>query len=486
MRSCQLYMFLSCLLLASTSWTQQIKMTDYMETFVEREVFKHATISATVLEVNGKAELLGYRKDKALVPASSLKLLTSYSALQFLGENYTYQTDLSYAGNILADGTLEGNVYITGSGDPTLGSSKFKAYLNFPDLMADMVAGIRAAGINCISQNIIADESVFNSYPISPSWQWNDLGNYYAGGAWGLNINDNQYYVYFGQQPTKGMIPKLLRYGPKIPNLTFQNEVETGDPGSGDNAYIFGGPYDYTKRIVGTIPPGAKEFTIKGSIPDPPLFLAYHVQSALKKKNIKVDGYESLFEWDTKKPTLNLIKSYRSPPLSDIVKSTNFDSNNLYCEALLKTIGLEETGKGSGSGGIKVITEYLESLSLDVEGLRMDDGSGLSARNLISTSLMAEFLKEQAKAKDLKWATSFLPRVGSQGTVRHMLKNSPAKDRVWAKSGSMEGILSYSGYVKAKSGKWLSFCVIVNGFPQKIRTIRKHLEDFIESVYLLN
>lgn len=486
MSRCRFYLCLCSLLIVSASWTQQIKMTDYMESFVERDVFKHATLSATVLEVNGEAELLGYRKDKAMIPASSLKILTTYSALQFLGKDYTYKTDLSYAGTILGDGTLEGSVYITGSGDPTLGSSKFKGYLNFPDLIADMTSGIRSAGISCVSQEVIADESLFNSYPISPSWQWNDLGNYYAGGAWGLNINDNQYYVYFGQQPSKGMIPKLLRYGPKIPNLTFQNEVETGDPGSGDNAYIFGGPYDYTKRIVGTIPPGAKEFTIKGSIPDPPLFLAYHVQYALQQKKVKVDGYKSLFEWDTKKPKLNLIKSYRSPPVSDIVKSANFDSNNLYCEALLKTIGLEETGKGSGSGGIKVIKDYLKSLSIDVEGLRMDDGSGLSARNLVSTSVMAKFLKKQANAKDLQWATSFLPRMGSQGTVRNMLSNSPAKDRVWAKSGSMEGILSYTGYIKAKSGKWLSFCIIVNGFPQKIRTIRKHLEDFIENVYLLN
>lgn len=486
MRLFQLYLFLSCLLMTSTSWTQQIKMTDYMESFVERDVFKHATISATVLEVNGEREVLGYRKNKALIPASSLKILTSYSALQFLGEDYTYKTDVSYAGTKLADGTLEGSIYITGAGDPTLGSSKFKGYLNFPDFIRDMTASIKSTGITCVSQDIIADESLFNSYPISPSWQWNDLGNYYAGGAWGININDNQYYVYFGQQATKGMIPKLLRYGPKIPNLTFQNEVETGDPGSGDNAYIFGGPYDYTKRIVGTIPPGAKEFTIKGSIPDPPLFLAYHIQYALQKENIKVDGYKSLFQWETKKPKLTLIKSYTSPPLSTIVKSANFESNNLYCEALLKTIGLVETGKGSGSGGIKVIRDYLKSLSIDVYGMRMDDGSGLSVRNLLTTSLMAEFLKKQANAKDLQWATSFLPRMGSQGTVRNMLSGSPAKDRVWAKSGSMEGILSYSGYIKAKSGKWVSFCIIVNGFPQKIRTIRKELEDFIENVYLLN
>lgn len=458
----------------------------FIEKFVAQDAFKHASISASVIEVNSENELLSYRKNKVLIPASSLKLLTTFSALHYLGEEYQYETTIGYDGKILNDGTLEGNILINGVGDPTLGSSKFSSIQNFPDLISDIRSAIESAGITCVSKAVIADESLFNSYPISPSWQWNDLGNYYAGGAWGLNVNDNQYYVFFHQQPTEGMYPKLVRYGPKIPNLTLENEVETGKPGSGDNAYIFGGPYDYTKRIIGTIPPGSKEFTIKGSIPDPPLFMAYHVYLSLQKSKIKVDSYKSVFDWPKAKPSQTILKRYASPSMSSIVKTANFESHNLYCEALLKTIGLEVSGEGSGTAGIKAIQRYLDKLSIDRSGLRLEDGSGLSTRNLMSSHVMADFLSKIAQDIGLETATSYLPRVGAQGTVRSMLRESPAKGRVWAKSGSMESVISYSGYLKAKSGKWLSFCIIVNGFPQKNRTMRKYMEQFMEAVYINN
>jgi len=459
--------------------------SEFINKFVERDVFKHATISASVLEINSDKEILSFQKDKVLVPASSLKLFTTFTALHILGEDFTYKTDVNYVGHILKDGTLEGDIYITGSGDPTLGSSKFSGYPNFQDLLLDIVNQIKKIGISCVTKNIIADESIFNSYPISPSWQWNDLGNYYAGGAWGINVNDNQYYIFFGQQAAEGMVPKLKRYGPKIPNLILHNEVETGPPGSGDQAYIFGGPYNYTKRIVGTIPPGTKEFIIKGSIPDPPLFMAYHIQYALQKQKIKVDGYKTLFEWAGKKPKFNTIASYESPRLSAIVKKINAESNNLYCEALLKTIGQKTSNQGSGTKGIQSIEAYMKSLSVDISGMRMDDGSGLSTRNAISSYMMADFLKGVANTIGLETATSYLPKAGLQGTVKSLLKNSPAKGRVWAKSGSMEGIMSYSGYIKTKSGKWMSYSIIVNGFPDKLKKLRTELQDFLEGVYQL-
>lgn len=480
------FLFL-CITLCSVqfSYAQHATIQDFMLDFVDRDIFKHATISASVLQVNGEKEILDYQKDKVLVPASSLKLFTTFSALHYLGEDFKYETHIDYSGRILKDGTLEGDIYVIGSGDPTLGSSKFSGYPNFPDLISDITSKIKSAGITCVSKNIIADESIFDSYPISPSWQWNDLGNYYAGGSWGVNINDNQYFVFFGQQPTEGMVPKLKRYGPKIPNLVLQNEVETGKAGSGDQAYIFGGPYDYTKRIVGTIPPGAKEFVIKGSIPDPPLFMAYHIRLALKKRNIKVDDYKTIFQWSGKKPSLNRIASYESPRLRTIVKRANQESNNLYCEALLKTIGHRKSGRGSGTNGINAVEEYLKSLSVDISGIRLDDGSGLSTRNAISSLMMADFLKGVANSISLEKATSFLPKAGIQGTVKSLLRSSPAKGRVWAKSGSMEGVMSYSGYIKSKSGKWLSYCIIVNGFSQKLRTMRIELQDFLEAVYEL-
>lgn len=476
------YFFCVSYVLSGQSHTN---IQSYITDFVEQSEFKHASLSIAVKRFSNGETVASYDPNKALIPASSQKLLSTLSGALLLKPDFTFTTRLAYDGKLLEDGTLKGNVYIIGSGDPSLGTKNIDGVMSFDQLLKDMTQTIKNAGITCIEGKVIADESIFNSFPISPSWQWNDLGNYYAAGAWGINIHDNEYFIYFNQMPKKGQIPKLDRYGPYIPKITFQNEVETGEKGSGDNAYIFGGPYNYTKRIVGTIPPGTKQFTIKGSIPDPPTFFAYHLRQRLKQNKIKADDYTSVFDYSSKRDQRIVLKVYNSPSYKSIAKVANFKSNNLFAEAILKTIGYHDQEKGSGGKGILAIHKLLDQLKVDRGGLRMDDGSGLSARNRFSSLLMADFLQKIASEIGLEETLSYLPKGGLQGTVAGMFKNSSAAGRVWLKSGSMEGVLTYSGYFKSKSGVWHTFSIMVNGHTQKNRQIRKKLEECILAMYKL-
>lgn len=464
----------------------QTKFESYITNWRAKKVTAHANIGVAVHELETGKILSGYNEDYSLVPASTLKLVTTLISLDKIGEDYKYETYTAHDGKIDPDGTLQGNLYIIGSGDPTLGSDRIPGNLSYKEFLAKFVKGIQSHGITCIDGDIIADESIFDSYPIAPSWQWNDLGNYYAGGAWGLNINENEYDIYFDSNYKVGSLSKLLFTDPWIPYLRLENEVVVDSANTGDNAYVFGGPYDFDKRIVGSIPQSKKRFKIKGSIPDPPKFLAGEIRSYLSKKGIKSNGVKVKVKSRDKHNHTHYLDTTFSPPLVEIVKYANYFSINQYCESLLKTLGNELTGKGSGGYGLRAINEYLVKLKVDATALHMEDGSGLSARNLVSPRFLSEFLSKYSIKNGSKIIKRVLPKAGADGTVRGLLNGRSSKGNIWVKSGSMERTLSYSGICKARSGKWVSFCIIINGYTGKYKDMKPGAEQVLDQIYKLH
>ncbi len=471
------------ILICFSSTQAQSTLQSGIDRILNSTELKHANVSLSVLDIETGEELASHRPNKSLTPASSLKVLTSLIAMDILTEDFTYKTNISYTGSLDVDGTLKGDIVIMGSGDPTLGSTKFGGKPNFEQVLSQIVQSIQDAGITCIDGSIIADESVFNAFPISPSWQWNDLGNYYASGAWGINVNENQYTIYFKDRATVGRRPNIKSYYPIIPNLELSNELAVDSAGTGDNAYIFGGPYDYTKRIVGTIPAGTGVFSIKGSIPDPPYFLAWHVQRELNRLKIKTGDAEVNYVPGKKYPNATPLITFESAPLSDIVRRLNLESNNLYAEALLKTLGLKVRRTASGQMGISAVRRYLRKLKVNYDGLNMEDGSGLSARNFVPSFLLADFLRKYALKNGIEETTKYLPQGGVSGTMRSLFSKSSASGKVWAKSGSMKDVMSYSGVVKAKSGEWRSFSIIFNAYSAKNKVIRSKMEKIMKQIY---
>lgn len=453
-----------------------------LNSLVHRNIFESANISLSVIDIESNTEIAEHRSKKVLSPASSLKLFTTYTALKTLGKDFRFKTVIAYTGKLLADGTLEGDIIIKGGGDPTLGSDKVDGSLDFIELKKYVRDQIISAGIKCIHGDIVVDESIFDSYPVAPSWQWNDLGNYYASGAWGLNVHENQYYVYFNNRKVIGNRPSIHSVSPKVPKLNLSNEIVVDSSHTGDQAYIFGGPYNYDKRIVGTIPQGSGPFSIKGSIPDPPYFFGYHLRKTLEKGNIQSEGHKTRFR-NSKKLKLTTIDTLFSPNLAEIAKKANVESNNLYTESMLKMLGLEKGGQGSGQNGLATIIRLLRKYKVDTKKLQFHDGSGLSARNLINSFSIARFLSGMANDIGIDECLNYLPKGGYHGTVKGLFSGSKAKGQVWLKSGSMQGVQSYSGYLKAKSGRWVSFSIIVNGFTEKHNKIRPQLEKMITTIF---
>jgi serine-type D-Ala-D-Ala carboxypeptidase/endopeptidase (penicillin-binding protein 4) len=445
---------------------------------------KAASWSVFAIEtVSGKV-LAAYNPDIVLEPASVLKIVTTGAALAILGPDYRFETKLEYSGSIDKNGYLHGNLYITGSGDPTTGSDRFGKLCSTDSLFAEFKAVLRKNNIRHISGKIIADASVFTDNPMAYSWGWEDIGNYYASGAWGINVNENLYRLYFDAGKKIGDKAELTRMEPEAEGISFINHVKTGKSGSGDNVVIFGSPYNNQRLLEGSVPLGKMDFDVDGSLPDPPMYLILSFEKYLKHIEIYADSSSTTLtemEWKGKTDTneRKTLTVHKSPPISEIIVPTNMKSVNLFAEALLKTIGRLKKNEGSVSAGTEAITEYWSKKGIDLSGFDMEDGCGLSRKNKISTRQLVSILNEIKSEKYFPVFEKSLPVAGVSGGMASMLKGSIAEKNLKAKTGNMEKIKSYAGYVKNAGDKEVAFAIIVNNYSCSNALLKQKLEKLM-------
>jgi D-alanyl-D-alanine carboxypeptidase/D-alanyl-D-alanine-endopeptidase (penicillin-binding protein 4) len=394
-----------------------------------------------------------------------------------LGEDRQFKTYLEYSGTIDKNGTLSGNIFIRGEGDPTLGSSEMTNVLPLPDLIDQWVKIIRSQGIKKINGNIIADDSYLDYMPLSGVWYWEDMGNYYAAGTSGLCINENMYRLYFLPGNKVGHKATVLRTDPIVPGLEFINHMKTGPVGSGDKGFIYGAPWQYIHQLEGTIPAGKKEFSIKGALPDPAKFAAGYLFDQLVNKKISVSGkISTIRELGVVNKKRKQFHVVTSPTLKEIIYRLNKRSVNIYTEQLLKILGKEFKGTGTFENGVDVLEEWLESRNIYNDGLFLHDGSGLSPANATPTKFYAELLSSICSDSFFDTYYRSLSIAGDpndNGYMKKMCKGTRAAKNVRGKTGLMINVRvrAHSGYVSTRSGKLLSFSMIANDYSGSYRTI---------------
>lgn len=426
--------------------------------------------------VNSGKKIISYGADQSLAPASGLKVFTTSAALYYLGKDYRFSTKLYYDGKIQSDGTLEGNIYIVGGGDPTLGSDHVKGSLPLDTLMIKWVYEIKKIGIKRIQGSIIADNLLFDNRTVPNFWNYEDIGNYYGAGPNALTINDNLYYLYFKPGNSVGDPAQVLRVQPEVPGLKFTNYMKTGAPGSGDNGYIYGAPEQFNVTLRGTVPAGVNEFSIKGSIPDPPLFAAQYLKSSLEKKGISVSGKSKKLNKKRNYNENKLICTEISPPLDSIIYFINKRSNNLYTEQLLKTIGLEVLHEGSTKKGIEAVMKFLKDNKIPTDGIKLYDGSGLSRTDMITAKSMVKLLSFIAKQKFFNSFYNSLGIAGDPNDIGYFKTygaNTILAYNARIKDGLITGVRSHSGYLRDRSGKLIAFSLIANNFTCHTSVINK-------------
>lgn len=451
---------------------------------ISREpALKHASLSVCVYDIDKKSEVYAFNSQRAMTPASVTKLFTTAVGFEKLGANFRFRTMLVYAGDVDKNGTLHGDIYIIGGGDPLLGSYRYKQTV--PDsLFAAWTRAVAAAGIRSVDGRVRYDATIFDSHPIPDTWQWGDIGNYYGSGVSGLNFHENMFFIYFNPGSRIGYPTTVDRMSPSGLNLLLINEVMTGPAKSGDQVVVYGEPSSTIRTCTGTVPVDSKSFSVRASLPKPAQTCADLFTNYLRSHKIPVSGAASESVRTPQKMTTLL--EYTSPYYSLIAQYTNVTSNNIYAEAIHKYLGFKAHGVGSHANGAKVVMDYIQKHGIEASGIRLEDGSGLSVHNRVTADFVCRFLADAAKAPFFGDYQKSIALVGEKGNVRNMLTGLPSGVTVRVKTGTMTGVKTYAGYVTTAQGNRYSFAVLCNDYDCSSAQIRSKMEKIIMKIATLD
>ncbi len=463
---------------ASLSVLAQNSIQQAVDQFAASESMKHASIGFYAIDLETGKVVAEYDPNRTMPTASTAKLFATATAIEILGPSYQPITRVYSKGTIDTSGNLSGDLWIRGGGDPTLGSKYFTKKETRAAFLESWANDLAKAGIKRISGDIIVDASEFGYEGAPDGWNWVDMGNYYGAGPSGLTIFDNliEYDFRTGSAGTKSKIKSI---SPEVPSLSLQNYVMSSTRG-GDNAYIYGAPYSFDRFATGTLPQNRSSFVVKGSLPDPELQFGYELEKILTAKGIAIGGDintgRSLGLTGKSAPyaEMNLLITHKGKSIQSIANKTNERSINLFAEHLMCLSGHKKYGNGSTKSGIRAANS-LWATKFDINGMQLNDGSGLSRTNAISAKHFVGLLKAMYGSKNKEVFMNSLPVAGKSGTMRNICKGQAADGRMMAKSGSMTRIRSYAGYVKSSSGKTYAYAFIVNNHTCSTGTLLKKM-----------
>ena len=453
-----LHLILLCsIIVLNSNASGQSELQHALEKLVSDPVLQGASIGIHIQEFDSRETVASHHPDLSLIPASTMKVLTTQTALAVFGKDHRFETHLILEGSILPNGDLEGNVLIRGFGDPTLGSSHFdkQAFLK------DWCQAIADAGVKNILGGVRVETNFFEGPHIHGSTSIEDGGNYYAAGVHGINVYDNQFSVFLTSDEVAGNPTFVSEVKPQIPGLMLFNKVLSSDS-KRDNAYIHGHPLIAQRTIYGTIPKGRKRFEIKGSVPDPAILLSQEMVSAIENQGIPMKGVVLEKAIGTREM---LIVKQQSPTLEEIVNVTNRKSVNLFAMALLMHLGKEVKGDGSLQSGAEVVKSFWKDKGIDVRGMEVKDGSGLSRANAITARQLAEVSGFLSKETEQAFVQSLPPRGGRSNLI--------------AKSGYVERVRAYTGRTTLNDGRRVSFAIIVNHYSCTPAQAKAPIMDFL-------
>ncbi|GGE09062.1 MULTISPECIES: D-alanyl-D-alanine carboxypeptidase/D-alanyl-D-alanine endopeptidase [Sphingobacterium] len=446
------------------------KVKTAFESFIKNPSLQNGMASLTVINSKTGEIVFDSNNQIGMPTASTLKVITSITALDLLGADFTFQTDLSYTGEIDSLGTLNGNIIIDGKGDPTLGSDRYPQ--TKPEvILANWAAAIKKLGIKNINGKIIADDKLFNGYDVPGTWMWTDIGNYYGAGVSALNWKENKLGINFTS--SKPGQPATLNPVQKAPFYNLINEVKTGSNGSGDKVYAYSAPYSTDVFLRGTYGADLKK-TIEISVPDPALDLAYSLYDVLQRDSIliadSVTTAKRLMNIDSlslMQGNRNLILATKSPRMGEIIHWFNQKSINLYGEALLKLIGGVSAMDFNTENAANLVSKYWQNkLSIPPSAINTFDGSGLSPQNRVTTQAMAKIMQY---AKGRPWYDEFL-------------KSLPKINNTSMKSGTIGGVLGYTGYQIASDGQEYTFALLVNNYQGPAGQMRQRMFKLLDAL----
>jgi D-alanyl-D-alanine carboxypeptidase/D-alanyl-D-alanine-endopeptidase (penicillin-binding protein 4) len=416
--------------------------------------------------------------DQLFVPASNVKLFTTALALARLGPEFRFQTVVRTEAQPDQAGRLTGNLWLYGGGDPTLSGRDYpyrkRATAGDPlrgiEELADRVA---AQGVHRIEGDIIGDDSLYPWEPYPPGWTQGDSLWDYGAPVSALTLNDNT--IWLTVRPgTRAGVPAILSLRPAVEYYVVHNQVQTVERPGG--------------RVVIERVPGARELRVSGQIAlsdpgqtyalaldDPARYAAAALAEALVRRGIFIRGRPRAWHASTPdagvQPPVELGRRL-SPALTEILRVINKESQNLHAELVLRAVAQVCSGSGTRRAGLEEMRRFLGEVGLPEGVCRLEDGSGLSRRNLVTPRAVTQLLVFMYNGPYRDIWTGLLPVGGEDGTLQDRFRNVPEGRSIRAKTGTLASSSALSGYAETPRGQVLAFSILVNNHAADTSEVR--------------
>jgi serine-type D-Ala-D-Ala carboxypeptidase/endopeptidase (penicillin-binding protein 4) len=448
------------------------ELSSNIDSILSDQFFQSTLASVDIYDLTSGETLYKKNEKMLLNPASNMKILTTVSALLFLEPDFRFYTNIYYTGNIL-NNILNGDLYIIGGGDPLLVTGDLDS----------LIKRIELKGIKEISGNIYADVSWKDSLYWGNGWMWNDNPSTDAPYLSALNINANSIEVFvsptsFGKKADIYLKPET-QYVNVINNTitTYEEDVNDYEVSrkwvDNKNTIIVNGLVS-NKTIVDS------ENVWEGvNILHPAAYFTTLFTEKLIKKGIKVDGMQGI----KTTPESAVQLGYYSHLIDSVIVKTNKPSYNLGAEMLLYALAINDSGKpATAENGVAVIDSLVSLVGLNPDNYRFVDGSGVSRYNLVSAELLISILKYLYVNNSEVYEKFYnsIPVAGIDGTLEKRMINTPAQNNVHAKTGSLSGVSTLSGYVTSKNNHKIAFSILMQNFVGRSSTARNFQDRICE------
>ena len=435
----------------------QVTLQRELSAIFEAPEFDRSIWSVLVRPLESTDNLYALNASKLVMPGSNMKILTLMAAVGRLGWDYRFETKIA-ATAPLDSGVLAGDLYVVGSGDPSISERSDER-----GVLRSLAQQIRDAGVRRITGRIVGDDDAFDDRQFGDGWAWDNLAYGYSAPVTALEYNEGSVDLEIRAGAAAGD-PVEVRLSPEGSGLEVENRLSTvAETGTGvltlDRL-----PGSSRLIIRGQIPAKAQRFVRTASVDNPTQFFANAFRGALIEAGVQVDKGAIDMDYVLPKPDLSsarTLASRRSPPLSALAVSMMKVSQNQYAELLLKA-----------AGGKQAERERLNALGIRDDSYIIADGSGLSRYNYVTDEALVTLLQaaHRSGAANDPFFTA-LPIAGKDGTLARRLAGTAAEGKVHAKSGTIDNVRALSGYLDDGDGETLVFSIIANNFAVPPATI---------------
>lgn len=457
-------------------------MAGVLDSIFNDTAFASAHWGVLVRSLESGRTLYARNAGRMFVPASNMKIVTAAAALEALGPEYRYQTRIAAAGPV-RDGVLRGDLVVIGGGDPTI-SERF--HQDVRTVFRAWADSLRAHGVRRITGAVVGNDDVFDDVPLGRGWAWDDTEDSYSAEVSGLQLNE-------------GYVTVRVAPGPqRAAAVTTQPASDEWVPVIGS---VWMAPADSAPRVRVGRADTLSAVTVSGTLPSDTTveaevsvrnntrFFASVLRQALLEAGIGVDGPSLDADDDPARgrpesPTV--LFTHTSPPMREVLAAFLKPSQNQIGEILLKTLGRELRGIGSAGAGIAAIDSMAVAWGLPRRLLAQADGSGLSRYNLVAPEFLAALLTREAGSPHFQTFYHALPVAARDGTLANRMRGTAAEANVHAKTGTLSGVRSLSGYFTTAAGERMVFSMMVNHHTLSARDADRVAEAALMRLITLN